>query len=70
MLEHIRLMEEADLSFPIILSATGAVMDGMHRVAKAALLGRTETKPFNSLRILRQIMWAADLLSCRTDPAA
>ena len=39
MLEHIRLIEEADLSFPIILSATGAVMDGMHRVAKAALQG-------------------------------
>ncbi len=42
MLEHIELIEEADLSFPIILSATGAVMDGMHRVAKAALLGRSE----------------------------
>jgi hypothetical protein len=40
MLEHVRLMEEADLSFPIILSANGAVMDGMHRVAKAALEGR------------------------------
>jgi hypothetical protein len=40
MLEHVRLMEEADLSFPIILSASGAVMDGMHRVAKAALEGR------------------------------
>jgi hypothetical protein len=41
MLEHVRLMEEADLSFPIILSANGAVMDGMHRVAKAALEGRS-----------------------------
>lgn len=39
MLAHIRLIEEADLSFPIILSASGAVMDGMHRVAKAALQG-------------------------------
>jgi hypothetical protein len=37
MLEHIRLIDEADLSFPIILSSNGAVMDGMHRVAKAAL---------------------------------
>jgi hypothetical protein len=36
MLEHIRLIEEADLSFPIILSLDGAVMDGMHRVVKAA----------------------------------
>src|SRR5512134_1051039 len=40
MLEHIRLIDEADLSFPIILSQAGAVMDGMHRVAKAALRGR------------------------------
>lgn len=40
MIEHIGLIEEADLSFPIILSASGAVMDGMHRVAKAALQGR------------------------------
>jgi hypothetical protein len=38
--EHMRLIEEADLGFPIILSASGAVMDGMHRVAKAVLQGR------------------------------
>ncbi len=42
MLEHIQLIEEADLSFPIILSSSGAVMDGMHRVAKAAREGRSE----------------------------
>lgn len=42
MLEHVKLMDEADLSFPIILSSNGAVMDGMHRVAKAARQGRTE----------------------------
>ncbi len=40
-LEHARLIEEADLSFPIILSSDGRVMDGMHRVAKAALKGFT-----------------------------
>ena len=39
---HIRLMDEADLAFPIILSASGAVMDGMHRVAKAVRLGHLE----------------------------
>lgn len=38
--EHMRLAQEADLSFPIILSSDGRVMDGMHRVAKAALEGR------------------------------
>lgn len=39
-LEHLRLIDEADLSYPIILSANGAVMDGRHRVAKAAREGR------------------------------
>ncbi len=42
LIEHIKLIEEADLSFPIILSSSGAVMDGRHRLAKATLLGRTE----------------------------
>jgi uncharacterized protein (UPF0216 family) len=37
---HIKLVNEADLSFPIILSANGEVMDGRHRVVKAALEGR------------------------------
>ena len=42
LIEHLDLIQAADLSFPIILSASGAVMDGMHRVAKAALRGDTE----------------------------
>ena len=42
MVAHVRLMDEADLSYPIILSASGAVMDGMHRVAKAVRLGHVE----------------------------
>ena len=37
--EHARLIEEADLSFPVILCPEGRVMDGMHRIAKAALRG-------------------------------
>ena len=37
--EHIRLVDEADLAYPIILSADGRVMDGMHRVMKALLAG-------------------------------
>jgi hypothetical protein len=40
MVEHIKLIEAADLSYPIILSASGRVMDGMHRVTKAVLQGR------------------------------
>ena len=34
------MINEADLSFPIILAANGEVMDGRHRIAKAALEGR------------------------------
>jgi hypothetical protein len=30
-----QLIEQSDLSFPIILDASGRVMDGMHRVCKA-----------------------------------
>lgn len=41
MLAHIRMIHDADLSFPIILAANGEVMDGRHRIAKAALEGRT-----------------------------
>ena len=40
MIDHIKLIDEADLAYPIILSASGMVMDGMHRVAKAVRLGR------------------------------
>lgn len=41
-IEHMTLIDGADLSFPIILSSSGAVMDGMHRVARAAREGRKE----------------------------
>ena len=37
---HARLVFEADLAYPIIRAADGAVMDGMHRVTKALVLGR------------------------------
>jgi hypothetical protein len=42
--EHIRLIEETDLSHAIILDPDGRVMDGMHRVAKALSLGQTHIK--------------------------
>ena len=38
-MEHARMINEADLSYPIILSSEGRVMDGMHRVLKALLDG-------------------------------
>ena len=39
--DHAQLIFETDLRYPIILGADGRVMDGMHRVAKAYLEGRT-----------------------------
>lgn len=41
-IEHFQLVQDADLSYPIILCAAGRVMDGMHRAAKASLLKRAE----------------------------
>jgi len=38
--EHFRLIQQVDPEYPIILSADGRVMDGMHRVARALLEGR------------------------------
>ncbi len=39
---HIRLIQSADLTSPIIICPKGRVMDGMHRVVKAFL----EDRPF------------------------
>jgi hypothetical protein len=38
---HMRLVQEVDPRHPIILGVDGRVMDGMHRVARAMLEGRT-----------------------------
>ena len=38
--EHMVLVEQTDLSYPIILCSEGRLMDGMHRVIKALLEGR------------------------------
>ncbi len=50
-MEHARMINEADVRFPIILSFDGRVMDGMHRVAKAAL---------NGLREIEAVQFARD----------
>ena len=39
--EHARLIAEADLVYPVILSSDGRVMDGLHRVLKALMRGET-----------------------------
>ena len=41
---HAKLIKETDLKYPIILSADNRVMDGMHRVCKAYLLGQKTIK--------------------------
>ncbi len=40
-LDHVRLIEQVDLTYPIILGADGRVMDGTHRIARAILDGVT-----------------------------
>jgi hypothetical protein len=40
--EHARDIYESDLTYPIILSPTGEVLDGWHRICKAFLLGIAE----------------------------
>jgi hypothetical protein len=40
--EHTRLILEADLTYPIILGHDGRVMDGMHRVGRALMDGKTK----------------------------
>jgi hypothetical protein len=42
--EHIRLVSQVDLSYPIILGSDGRVMDGMHRVVRALLEGHGTIK--------------------------
>lgn len=39
---HSKKIAEADLSFPIILSSDGRLMDGGHRIAKAWVAGKTD----------------------------
>ena len=38
---HMRLVRDVDPAHPVILGSDGRVMDGMHRIARAVLEGRT-----------------------------
>ena len=44
--EHMRLVQAADLRYPIIVCPQGYIMDGMHRVVKAWLEGRDSIKAY------------------------
>jgi hypothetical protein len=39
--DHMRLVRDVDPDYPVILGSDGRVMDGMHRIARALLEGRT-----------------------------
>lgn len=39
-LEHCEKIQKADLSFPIIVSEHGLIMDGVHRICRAHIEGR------------------------------
>jgi hypothetical protein len=41
LVRHMRLVNEVDPSHPVILGSEGELMDGMHRVARSLLEGRT-----------------------------
>lgn len=41
---HMRLVRDVDPSHPVILGSDGRVMDGMHRIARAVLEGRTSIR--------------------------
>lgn len=60
--EHCRLIQQVDLRYPIVLDPQGRVMDGMHRVARALLEGRTSIKA----RRLSQLP-APDFVDCSPD---
>jgi hypothetical protein len=39
MVDHMRLVQDVDPKYPIILGVDNRIMDGMHRVARALLAG-------------------------------
>jgi hypothetical protein len=41
LVRHMQLVNDVDLSYPVILGRDGEVMDGMHRVARCLLEGRS-----------------------------
>ncbi len=43
-IDHVRLIQEVDVSHPIILGSDGRVMDGMHRIARAILDGHSTVR--------------------------
>ena len=60
--DHFRLLQEVDPSYPIIVGPNNRVMDGMHRVARALLEKRT------TIRAVRlEELPEPDYRGCRPD---
>jgi hypothetical protein len=57
--EHARRIQAADLSFPVLLTPDGALMDGGHRISKAWLLGHTSV-PAVRFRVDPEPDWITD----------
>jgi hypothetical protein len=41
-LSHVKLILDADLSYPVILTPSGVIADGRHRIGKAVVQGLTK----------------------------
>ena len=62
LLQHMQLIDEADLGYPIILDQDGRVMDGMHRVCRAVRDGESEI-----LAVRFVSTPAPDIVGCHPD---
>jgi hypothetical protein len=58
--EHMRLIDDVDLSHPVILGPDGRVMDGMHRIARAVREGHESI-----LAVQFETLPAPDYRDCR-----
>ncbi len=59
---HMRLVQDVDTAYPVILGADGRVMDGMHRIVRAVLDGR------RTIRAVRfDVLPEPDFRGCRPE---
>jgi hypothetical protein len=58
--EHVRLIQQVETTYPIILGPDGRVMDGMHRIARALIEQR---EAIDAVRLT--VLPPADHLDCR-----
>jgi hypothetical protein len=67
--EHVRLIQEVDVSYPIILGPDGRVMDGMHRIAGLSWMARRQSTPSDSRFCLIPTSATAGPMNSRTSAA-